>query len=59
MTPSKCAEAADAIVARLDKKKKSDAVVYLCLHLIDFLLKNVTPQMGHVLVFGFPILALR
>ncbi len=49
VTPSKCLEVCDAVAARLDRKKKSENVVYLCLHLLDFMLKNVTPQMGHVM----------
>ena len=46
--PALCTEVSDAIATRLEKKKKSENVVYLCLHLLDFCLKNVTPQMGHV-----------
>jgi hypothetical protein len=49
VTPSKCLEVCDAVAVRLDKKKKSENVVYLCLHLLDFMLKNVSPQMGHVM----------
>ncbi len=48
-TPGKCLEVCEAITARMEKKKKSENVVYLCLHLLDFLLKNVEPQMGHVM----------
>src|SRR5690606_22783112 len=38
--PARCVEVADAIAARMEKKKKSENAVYLCLHLADFCLKN-------------------
>ena len=48
-TPAKCLEMCEAVTTRMEKKKKSENVVYLCLHLLDFALKNVEPQMGHVM----------
>ncbi len=47
--PGLCTAVCDAIAARMEKKKKSENVIYLLLHLMDFLLKNVTPQMGHIM----------
>ena len=38
--PARCVEVADAIAARMEKKKKSENTIYLCLHLADFCLKN-------------------
>lgn len=45
----RCKEVADAIASRLDKKRKSENVVYLSLHLADFCLKNLHPNMGMVM----------